>query len=577
MHIMIFLLYILYFRIVLDSGLSADDMWNYNIKASEYTGGPNVWELTWNQFFVWLDMGRLFPFSNYVYILFQYVPSIAFYKVLVMLCTYISNLLCGISLKKITGQWCFGYMYMLLFLVFIQLTPEFDSALYCYHMLVQLVVIWCFLSLWLMLQYLDTKKKRYMILSIVSYFIALGTYEVAYVFIFVLLLGIIIKERKWKEIVRTGSLYVAVILIMGMLNVYLRVHGQTVAYDGIRLNLHIKPMIITLLKQCSTCFPIGRYICYGVRTTEPYSYLYPYNVKDIIKEVQALDVLVIVLFVGIFIVIERKIFTEKCMKKDTLWLIVGMGATLFLITGTLIAVSMKYQNMLGWCSGHLPAYIQSMGLSIVILGIYAWLCWQEKKWKKIRILRFSCAILAIIVLLLNQITGRIGVEYMNLSRKYPQECLGEAANEGLFDEVAGDSGKIVFGITDYIYDISASRDFYSRYSKNNIYAVPRQDVIETLKDEGLGAKVYEIPADREQQFYAVYTVADQKNGLVIMGKCHSLQLDDAKVEFAHLWIENPKIYVYGNAYLPERGQGEMYQLEGCYDLIQVKNTKGLTE
>lgn len=62
-----------------------------------------------------------------------------------------------------------------------------------------------------------------------------------------------------------------------------------------------------------------------------------------------------------------------------------------------------------------------------------------------------------------------------------------------------------------------------------------------------------------------------------MGKCHSLQLDDTKVEFAHLWIENPKIYVYGNAYLPEKGQGEMYQLEGCYDLIQVKNTKGLTE
>ena len=133
-----------------------------------------------------------------------------------------------------------------------------------------------------------------------------------------------------------------------------------------------------------------------------------------------------------------------------------------------------------------------------------------KEMEKIRILSFSCAILAIIVLLLNQITGRIGVEYINLSRKYPQECLEEAANEGLFDEVVGDSGKIVFGITDYIYDISASRDFYSRYSKNNIYAVPRQDVIETLKDEGLGAKVYEIPADKEQQFYAVYTVADQK-------------------------------------------------------------------
>lgn len=127
-------------------------------------------------------------------------------------------------------------------------------------------------------------------------------------------------------------------------------------------------------------------------------------------------------------------------------------------------------------------------------------CAGRKRNGKIRILRFSCAILAIIVLLLNQITGRIGVEYMNLSRKYPQECLEEAANEGLFDEVVGDSGKIVFGITDYIYDISASRDFYSRYSKNNIYAVPRQDVIETLKDEGLGAKVYEYRQTRNNSF-----------------------------------------------------------------------------
>lgn len=570
MHIMIFLLYVLYFRAVLNSGLSADDMWNYNIKASQYTGGPGAWELTWNQFFMWLNAGRLFPFSNYVYILFQFMPSITFYKILIVLSTYLSNLLCGLSLKKITGQRYFEYMYMLLFLLFIQLTPEFDSALYCYHMLIQLVSIWCFLSLWLVFQYMDSKKKQYMVLSVISYFMALGTYEVAYVFIFVILLGIGIRTKGWKTIIKMGTPHMVVTIAMGILNVYLRIHARTEAYDGITLNLHAKQVIITLIKQCFTCFPVGRYIRYGLQREQLYSHLYPYTVWEVIKSTRLLDILTIILFAGIFVIIERRYWDNRKIQTGMLRTVIGMGLILFLLPGGLIAVSVKYQNMLGWCSGHLPAYMQSMGIAMVVLGIYEWI--RQKHWKVTKIIRAGCLFIAIVILLLNQITGRISVEKMNQSRKYPQECLEAAADAGMFDEVIDDSEKIVFGVTDYIYDISSSRDFYSRYAKANIYAMPRQDVIGVMKNTGLSTDGYEM-VDNRQQFYATYSVANQEGGLVIIGKCCYVQLDDQGMEFSHVWVEDPKIYVQGQVENSELidGQQGIYQEKGVYDLIEIKN------
>lgn len=562
-HVGIFILYILYFRMVLDSGLSADDMWNYNIRASQYTGEPSAWELTCSQFGMWLKAGRLFPFSNYVYLFFNVVPSITAYKTCIVLFTYISNMLCGLCISKVTKKKYCQYMYMLVFPLFVQLIPEFDSALYCYHMLIQVTVSWCFLALYSLLRYMDTAKKRYIISGLLCYLIALGTYEVSYVFVFVFVAVILYKQNGWQRRVQLIIPEVILVLAAGMANILLRINAKNAAYDGVTINLQIKPILITLLKQCSTCFPLGRYLCFGIAHIEPYWSMFPYSLTDFLQQVQILDVLTVAIYITIFVVLERQRCHDNDKKVKTGIELVVIGIILFVLPGALIAISVKYQNILGWCSGHLPAYMQSMGAAIVVLGIYGILHVVWNSTKKVVVFRWGCLSIAVIILLLNQVTGRLGVEYMNETRKYPQENIEMAAKAGLFDSVEGDNNKVVFGTTSYIYDLSSSRDFYSRFSEANIYADTRQEVVENL---GVRDNVH---------YYAVTNVVDKENGIVILGECVKIVLNSEKTDLAEVWVRNPLVYLRGDVdkHVPKGWKvisdnaGTIYEVQGEYNIM----------
>ena len=187
LNIGIFIFYLIYFFIICQSSYSADDLFNANAKAVDYMQGDSVLKLTIRQMKIWMDVGRFFPFSNYVYLLFAYVVPTRFsYKLLILLTVYLNNLLFAKCIGKITKSKEIGFMTMMLFPMCIQLTCDFDSALYCFHMLMQLVLMWSTISLLLVLKYLDKIQngvKRignywYLIASAFSLCLAVGTYEV---------------------------------------------------------------------------------------------------------------------------------------------------------------------------------------------------------------------------------------------------------------------------------------------------------------------------------------------------------------------------------------------------------------
>ena len=505
------------------------------------------------------------------------MPSILCYKTCIVISIYINNLISGWCIFKITGQKYSQYLYMLLLPLFLQLSPEFDSALYCYHMLMQFVVAWCFLSLWCLLQYMEQNKTRYAIGSVIFYFIALGTYEVAFVFIFVLIITVFYKRRDWKQRVKYCIPNVILILVIGILNVILKLNAQSGTYDGITVNLQIKPIIITFIKQCSTCFPIGRYICYSVRYIEPYSDLYPYTLNEIIQQVKVLDVVTILLYVGIFLLLERCFFIQWKERLDDDKLLLLIGFCLFVLPGTLIAITVKYQNLLGWCSGHLPAYMQSFGVAFLVLGLYGVILKHCKGKKLEAMIRYICLGIAVVIILLNQISGRIRVEYMNQYRKYPQENIALAAKYGFFDEFQNDEHKVLFGTTAYIYDQSASRDFYSRFTQSNIYATPRQDIVNLAKENCNSENICELSSFGESEYYAMFNMAKRDSGVIILGRCIEVEFNDAQTDFGHVWIQNPCVFVQGDFEvdvtddwtLVESGNNyRIYELDGRYDIMQ---------
>lgn len=595
--IAIFLFYVFYFGLICNSGLSADDMWNSNIQAARYLNGPSVWEVMWNQTIIWLKLGRVFPFSNYAAVLFALISSVPLYKACIVGMIVINALICGECVKAVSKSESVRLVFLLVFPLFLQLTPEFDSGLYCYHMLIQMVVLWCFLSLWCILRYVECRKKRYAAGSAVFLFLALGTYEVAFVFLFALLWVVWTIQKNWKSVITICLPDLIVFLCMGLVNLGARLFLQEGAYQGISVSLSMKAVLITLLKQCSTCFPVGRYICSGLKYCDPYTDVYPYSLSGILSWIRMGDILAVLLFLGIFITavsLTVKAGTWSRKKSNTgqegtkavlrnpsgmrpEYTLVGLGLIVFLFPGLLIAVSAKYQQILGWCSGHLPAYMQSVGLAIAVTGFYTLI--MKGTWKQLvkQVISWGCVCAAVIVILLNLVSGRAGVEYMNRFRKYPQENITAAAQAGFFDDIAEDSTKILFGTTAYIYDQSCTGEFYSKLTDSHIYAITRNELVNQCVEEYGILDVYEVREWQEQEYYGVFNMAEQDSGALIMGKCVQLELNEAGTDFQRVWIQDPKVFIRGEAAaaIPENWEVivqdkeyGIYRLEGVYDVMQ---------
>lgn len=591
-HIAIFLFYVLYFRMIFDSGLSADDMWNMNIQAAGYLNGPSALEVTWNQLLLWLGAGRVFPFSNYAAFLFTLIPSVTVYKACIVGMVYLNNLICGFCVERISRSKSLAFLSMMIFPVLIQLTPEFDSGLYCYHMLIQMVVLWCFLSLWFLLQYMEGSKKRYAFGSAVCLFLALGTYEVAFVFILVLLWVVWREKRNYKNALKICFPDLMVFLVMILINIGARLFLQKNTYQGTSIHLSIQDVLLTFLKQCSTCFPLGRYLCSGIKYCDPYSDVYPYSLQELVTQLRILDVAAALLFFGIGFWIIKKTLSKEVsaltLEKDEASIIfgyrnvtlIGLGLLVFLLPGLMIAISEKYQQTIGWCAGHLPAYMQSIGFGIFVTGLLAWILERFRSRKFKQIFYSSCVVVVLVILLLNQISGRAAVEYMNGFRKYPQENLTAAAEAGFFEAVSNQENQVLFGTTAYIYDEYSPQEFYSRLTASRIDAIPRTEMMNRCGQIFGTQSSYDLLDLEEQQYYGVFNQAKREGGALIMGRCIRVELNEAGTDFSHVWIEHPQIFLRGETGVTlseewrviETGNDyQIYESSGIYDIMQEES------
>lgn len=605
-HVAIFLFYVFYFRLVIDSGLSADDMWNSNILAAPFLNGPSPLEVMWNQLLTWLKLGRVFPFSNYAALLFSFCPSVPVYKAFLVGMTYLDNLICSFCVKRITRSESVSFLSMLITPVLMQLTPEFDSGLYCYHGLIQLVVLDCFLSLWFLLKFIDDRKKRYAFGSAFCFWLALGTYEAAFPFILVLV------WTAWREIgglkgtLKTCMPNLLVCFAMGLANVCARLFLQENQYQGIMVDFSPARVFLTFFKQCATCIPLGRYLCSGLKYCVPYSEVYPYHFNEWIMCIRPLDLvsnllfLVIVVLIGI-LHMKNKTNTEKdndtmegtpkagnlteaaaAMEEDIginyrLFTLMGVGLLVFLLPGILIAISAKYQQTLGWCGGHLPAYMQSIGFGLLVTGFFVWL-WIKIAGRRLRqMVNIGFMAVLFLVMLMNQISGRAAVEYMNGFRKYPQENVTRAGEAGFFDEVANQDKQVLVGTTAYIYDTNDPREFYSKFTMSHIEAVSREELLDQcIQTFGFSAE-YDISLLSEAEYWGIFNQAERKEGAIILGRCRRVAVNEAGTDFSHVWIENPHIFLYGNKMntapatwkLIKSGKDyQIYETDGIYDIMQ---------
>lgn len=574
-YFFILIYYFAVFHVVTESGFSADDMWNSNIWTFLYTGEGGPWYQITTQYKIWLHLGRFFPISNLAPIVYMVCRSLLSYKLAIIAATYINNLICSRCIRDLTKHYLPGYLYMLVFPILIQLTPEFDSGIFCYHLLIQTVTLFGFLSMYGIMKYIDSDNRWYAFFSAICLLCALCTYEVGFIFIVPMIYIAYSKTKNIKLVIRyvfpDGIVYV----VMCIWNLLVRILYQTGNYDGISIRFDIKAIIVTLLKQCSTCIPLGRYICAYLKQSYPYSDVYPYTLSEIIRNITIWDIVSVIMFLMLYICCIAALIREKDRIEDRKFhVMIICGLLIWVCPGILIAISQKYQQSLGWCSGHLPAYLQSLGFAMLVTGVVL-LIWTrlERKHMKV-ILACLCCGMSIIILLLNQASGRAGVRFMNGFRKYPQENIMYASEAGMFDSFEKREDMVLVGTTSYIYDNNSCRHFYMKFIKKNLYAVTRQEFLTAvLNTEG------DI-SDMDNAYYGIFNMADQDSGALIMGKCVELGIDEESAVMEHMWIENPLIYIRGDGkrlagvdtsewQLVSAGDGyEIYTISGRYDIIQ---------
>ena len=569
LNIGIFIFYFIYFFVICQSSYSADDLFNANAKAVDYMQGDSVLNLTFRQMKIWMDVGRFFPFSNYVYLLFAYVVPTRFsYKFLIFLTVYLNNLLFAKCIGKITKSKEISLLTMMLFPMCIQLTCDFDSALYCFHMLMELVIMWSTISLLFVFQYLDkiekgVKKIRnywYLIASALSLCLAVGTYEVGYIMAAFIGLGVWAYTGKIGKTLKVLIPDIIVYLAMLYGNYWFRTNATTIGYDGIAINFNLKKIGLAFLKQCYSTIPFANLAAAKMHNAG-------YSIRTLLSGFRVRDIFMVILYLAImitvYILINKKIKDIKNLK-----FVFFLGCALFVFPGILISFVIRYQNM-SWGEGHLSNYIQSFGLLLILVTIIIKMLRGQKKQKTKNIIIITLVCLSSVVLLGQQMDARASVEYRYQIYGYPRDNVTAACKMGLLDDV--EQKNLVFTASGYIFDQIDTSGLYTVAAKRHIQAISHNQIISILTEKYGEKSIYQLE-DKAETFYAVTSYAEADYGYAIAGKCTKVVLDKDEKNVISLIVESPLIYI-NNRYNIDTSKWELIKQNGNESIYRMNNIK----
>ncbi len=536
LHVIVAIFYVLYFFVILQSCFSADDIFNSNAAGCNYIPNDSVWKLTVRQWGVWFSTGRFFPFSNYVYILFAVTGNVFNYKLFLMVLVYINSILMGRILYKMTQNRAVEFLVMMLFPVSIQLTPIYDGPLYCYHGLMQIVLLGSEIAVLCVFKYCDNvaeKNKKsvwLLILGAFCYMIALGTYEVAFIMAAFIGLCTWCYTKSVKKSLKVLIPHIIVYIFMLVMNVVMRMYFAGSSYNGTTINLDIEVVGVTFFKQLVSTFPFAGLI-YSINAGGEW------DVKLWLDNLNFTDIFMVILFITIMVIVVINI-KKKDISLRSLVFLLFTGLSLMIFPSLLIAVTEKYQQELIWGKGHLVNYIQNFGLAILVTSLIVIVL---RKCNKVCSIIFTSLLLIIYVPVLigQQAQARVDLEIVYNVYGYKRDIALNAVKDGVLDEVGSDDK--LFGYSSSIFDNAETRQFYTFASKRYIQGFEANQFVGYLK-ESYGVKEF---YDNIDNVYVADTFANKNGAYTIVGKCYGVAMDISQEVCSNIYVVNPRIYVSG--------------------------------
>jgi hypothetical protein len=419
----------------------------------------------------WAHVGRFFPLSEYIRVLFWAVDGRLWLYRLGILCLVLANAgLFSLLVRKLTGSGGLAILGFLLAPALFQVR-YFHDPIMSYAGLLQAVTFFTFLSLIALLSWLTDRRPYQLALSLAAYGASLLTYEIGLPFFLLhaLLIWGFPRTRSFREVVRMAWPFAAMAAGCALVPVLFRLSGN-VALSGNASagawtpHLQFGAVLTALSKQTLGALPLSYYASRAVGTRlgltngfllgtpAQYLALFPAAVVSLIALAG------LVTHVAIRWAASSSSDSHMTPAASPS-LVLLLGAGLWILPGALISLSPVRQAELYWGVSYLPVYVSYFGVALVVLGVVQAILrrWPQRTHALIVVLTLCIGGLAA----LWYGNATTATEVLDREWHYPRSAITDAASARLFQGVAPEAVYVTSG--DRFWDIPI---FFASLSPN---------------------------------------------------------------------------------------------------------------
>ena len=423
--------------------------------------------------------GRFLPLSTIIRrLVFYYFDNVFIYKSYILSMVLINLLLFYIFIRKTMKSHTLSIVLLFLLPIFFQFRASYHDPILGYFGLVQIVFSFIVSSLILLQYYLESKRKRFLITSVLLYIFSLLIYEISIPFILIHLCLIYHHYKKIGRSVKILITFLSPVILDISYMFYLRLFIVDISaqYTGVKMSFDVLQILKTFFVQLFSALPLS-YILFSDRVL---------SLKDILENMNNIDFMLIsILFITIFILLSKRLKTENIEYNHLLTIV---GLLLYIVPAIPVSISYKYQRGLSLGLGYLPVYIQYFGLLMFLFSIFILLDNRTNIFKpqKDRGL-FLCILFAITYLscTINFASNKAAIEKQNIF-SYPNRLLKLSLENNIVSNMHNNS--IILLKNQYLYKIDQYTQLFHNHFNRTVYAYTLDEYTKSIcQNEGPGS------------------------------------------------------------------------------------------
>jgi hypothetical protein len=266
----------------------------------------------------------------------------------------------------------------------------------------------------LFIKWILYKKDIYLFCALIFWLFSMLTYEINIIFIPIALIITFLNGDQYRKF--PGFLLISAALFYLALNFYFRTLPTGGGYPGTRFGL-LTNIGLTYLKQLTASLPFISYLAITHNS---------FPISSIFKEAVSSSLAWVVFIISsiIFISFTKTKSSVGILRKEAFVISLGM----FLLPAIFPAISLRYQNEVGWGAGTLPVYYQNFGFAF--FGACA-----MSFFPRVGVYRFVIPFIIGAYLVLNLTINLSMVKIIDKIWREPRDAFALQAQSGLFSKV----------------------------------------------------------------------------------------------------------------------------------------------